>query len=110
MGSSDVEGPSTGAVMGHHRGPVTLSDGVNQSLHAVEIHSSPRENVNVAAWQVIIRGRLPVELRTPDGRAFTVILPGGTLGVGTLVYPLTTWTRQLRTTPPDMLGRPTSPE
>ncbi len=73
--------------MGHYHGPVTLSDGVNQSLHNVEIHSTPGDNANVAAWHVNIEGRLSVELRSPYGKALSVLLPSGTLGVGTLVDP-----------------------
>ena len=68
-------------------GPATISDGVTESLHEVEIHTRASENARTAGWHVIITGRLPAELRTPHGRALAVILPSGGRGVGVLVDP-----------------------
>ena len=71
--------------MGHHVGLATISDGVNESVLEVEIHTSPGQNASVAAWHVTIRGSLPQQLRVPYGKALSVVLADGSRGVGTLV-------------------------
>ena len=73
--------------MGHYCGPATLSDGVDECRHNVEVHTRPGEDGIVAAWHVVIEGRLPRELRFPYGKALSVLLSDGTRGVGTLVDP-----------------------
>ena len=73
--------------MGHYAGPVTISDGVNESSHDVEVHATRRRNAGVAAWHVVITGRLPADLRAPSGKTVSVLLPDGRRGVGTLVDP-----------------------
>lgn len=74
--------------MTHYAGPATISDGVHDSTLDVEIHIRPGKNAVVAAWHVTIRGRLPQELRSPFGKALSVILANGSRGVGTLIDPL----------------------
>ena len=73
--------------MGHYAGPATISDGVNESVHDVEVHSTRRENARAPAWHVNIAGKVPHELRTPHDKPLLVLLPGGRSGVGTLVDP-----------------------
>lgn len=74
-------------VTGHYSGPATISDGKNESLHDVEIHIRTQEHARTAAWHVVIAGQLPAELRTPHGKAISVLLPSGGRGVGFLVDP-----------------------
>jgi len=73
--------------MGHYAGLATISDGVVTSVHDVEVHTTPSGNAKVAAWHVRIAGTLPRELRLPHEKAFSVLLPDGRRGVGTLVDP-----------------------
>ena len=73
--------------MGHYCGPATISDGVSESLHDVEIHTMPAQRATAAAWHVVIAGRLPHELRIPNGKTLSVLLENGAKGVGTLVDP-----------------------
>ncbi len=73
--------------MGHFVGPATISDGVQESLVEVEIHSSPDKNATDEAWHVNIKGLLPKDLRLPCGKTLSVRLADGRQGVGTLVDP-----------------------
>ena len=80
-------GPGAGELVAHYSGPATISDGVIESLHDVEIHTRTREHRRAAAWHAIISGRLPAELRSPHGKTLSVRLPNGRQGVGVLVDP-----------------------
>lgn len=73
--------------MGHFAGRATISDGVNESVFDIEIHTRHSENATAAAWHVNIRGRLSHELRVPAGKTLSVRLADGRQGVGTLVDP-----------------------
>lgn len=75
------------ALVGHHIGLATISDGVCESILEVEIHTRPGQAGTVAAWHVTIRGKLPHQLRSPHGKALSVVLADGSRGVGTLVDP-----------------------
>lgn len=87
VGRNQTVGQSAAMMSGDYAGPATISDGVVTSIHDVEIHTTPRENVKFAAWHVNIAGTMPHELRTPQEKALSVLLPDGRRGVGTLVDP-----------------------
>ena len=71
----------------HDRGPATISDGMAESSHDVEIHTTVGRNAITAAWHVVIEGKLPKELRSPHGKTLSVRTASGGQGVGTLVDP-----------------------
>ncbi len=73
--------------MANYSGPATISDGANEGVFEVEIHTRPGENRTDFAWHVNIQGRLPHDLRFPSGKALSVQLADGRQGVGTLVDP-----------------------
>jgi hypothetical protein len=73
--------------MGHYSGRATISDGVNEGVFVVEIHTRPGENAIGVAWHVNIQGQMPHELRFPAAKALSVRLADGRHGVGTLVDP-----------------------
>ena len=74
-------------VVGHHVGPATISDGVHDLVVDVELHTQLGPGGTVAGWHVTIRGTLSHELRSPHGKALSVVLANGSRGVGTLVDP-----------------------
>lgn len=68
-------------------GPATISDGVIESSHNVEMHIRIGANAISPAWHVVIDDQLPRELRSPHGKTLSVRIAGGVPGVGTLVDP-----------------------
>lgn len=71
----------------HYSGPATISDGVAESRHTVQIHVRTGRNAVTPAWHVVIEDKLPRELRSPHGKALYVRIGDGVQGVGTLVDP-----------------------
>ncbi|MGH1490773.1 MAG: hypothetical protein ACRBK7_15510 [Acidimicrobiales bacterium] len=60
---------------------------MTEATQDIEIHIRPGSNAIAAAWHVIIKDKLPNELRSPHGKTVSVRLESGGQGVGILVDP-----------------------
>ncbi len=71
----------------YYTGPATISDGTVDICHDVEIFIRSGQNAAVAAWHVVLKEKLPRELRSPHGKTVSVSIGDGVQGVGTMIDP-----------------------
>lgn len=71
----------------YYCGPATLSDGTVDANHEVEIFVRTGGHATVMAWHVVLKEKLPPELRSPHGKTVSVRIGNGAEGLGTMVDP-----------------------